>query len=219
MPRLYIWHRHYSFGEKHRYRSASEFFQALLDDANSGHSFDFCDRMTGVTKGYERVMKALGRHYLMLPIYGYEHGGLTISTGAFGDRWDSGQLGWIVASRKEVAEWRGLKRLNKKAAESELSSMRSIIQTYDDYLQGNVYGFTLYKVDSEVAAQYTPNELNHMSFDAWEDFLTEEDSCWGFYGDDHKKNGIADHLPQEAQELLDNLDQRQVRERIQQVYA
>src|SRR5271163_2438357 len=39
----------------------------------------------------------------MLPLYIYEHGGVTMSTGAFSDRWDSGQVGWayITKSRAE----------------------------------------------------------------------------------------------------------------------
>jgi hypothetical protein len=43
--------------------------------------------------------------------------------------------------------------------------MKAELETYDDYLNGNVYGYTI-------------------DGDDW------EDSLWGFYGYDHEKSGL-----------------------------
>ena len=41
--------------------------------------------------------------YTFLPLYGYMHGGITISLRPFSCRWDSGQIGWIV--RRNGVDW------------------------------------------------------------------------------------------------------------------
>ena len=53
--------------------------------------------------------------------------------------------------------------------------MEGEVEVYDQYLRGEVYGYTLYEQED----------------DEW----TEEDSCFGFYGDDVLTNGIADNVP------------------------
>ena len=55
--------------------------------------------------------------------------------------------------------------------ECALRMMRSEVAEYDDYLAGNVYGYRLFGRAGE-----------------------EVDSCWGFYGQDYKKNGMRDHI-------------------------
>lgn len=45
---------------------------------------------------------------------------------------------------------------------------------YDQYLRGDVWGFRLFEIDG----------------DDWE----EVDSCWGFYGNDPRLNGMLDNL-------------------------
>ena len=39
---------------------------------------------------------------VILPIYMYDHSGLTIRTHPFSDNWDSGQIGFIYASRGDI---------------------------------------------------------------------------------------------------------------------
>ena len=89
-----------------------------------------------------------------LPIYIYEHGGITISTSPFGCDWDSGQLGVIYVT-KEKAQAEGF-----KCEERVLNSLEQEVKTYDDFLRGNVYGFKVLDPDG-----------------------LELDSCWGFVGD------------------------------------
>lgn len=106
-------------------------------------------------------------HLVSLPLWLYDHGGITISCGdrvyPYNDRWDSGLVGWIVYARQkdDGEDWR----------EKAFDRMRAEVEEYDHYLQGEVYGFTLYENGEEI------------------------DSCWGYYGDDLAKNGILDEGP------------------------
>ena len=57
------------------------------------------------------------------------------------------------------------------------------VETYNQYLTGDVYGFILEKPDGE-----------HI------------DSCWGFYGDNIETNGILDNIGQSYQDLVNSLE-------------
>lgn len=105
--------------------------------------------------GWEAVASALREQYeplAMLPIYGYEHGGMTIRTEPFGDPWDSGQLGYILALPGDA--WAPM------TAEAIEASLRAQVGEVDAWLQGDVYGYRI--VDRETG--------------------DEVESCWGFYG-------------------------------------
>lgn len=92
-----------------------------------------------------------------LPLYLLDHSGLSISTGDFGDVWDSGQVGVIYATKEAVKrEW----GTGKAALEKAKAYLKGEVQTYDDYLRGNVYGYVVESPDGR-----------------------DVDSCWGFYPD------------------------------------
>ena len=52
------------------------------------------------------IVEALDK-YVILPLYLYDHGGITMSTGAFSCPWDSGRVGWIYAEKKKLIEETG----------------------------------------------------------------------------------------------------------------
>ena len=118
---------------------------------------------------------------IFLPVYMYDHSGITVSTTPFSCPWDSGQIGWIYASVEKVKKDFGWKRLTKKRRDEIKSILDGEIKVLDQYLQGDIYGFNLIGGEGDVL-----------------------DSCWGFYGDDPKTNGMAEHLNQ----LLDTLEIR-----------
>lgn len=54
---------------------------------------------------------------ICLPLYLYDHGGITMSTSPFSCPWDSGQVGVIYCTKeKAIKEW-GKKRFTKKVEE------------------------------------------------------------------------------------------------------
>jgi len=106
----------------------------------------------------EELLSLLKRKDVMyLPLYLYDHSGITMSTGSFSCPWDSGQVGYIYITREEYLKCFGGKRVNKKKA---YDLLRSEVKDYDNYLTGEVYGFLV------------EDETGSIVY-----------SCWGFNGD------------------------------------
>ncbi len=110
---------------------------------------------------------------ICLPLYLYDHSGITISHGKFSCPWDSGQVGWhYITKAKLEDEFDGDEAKAMKCLEAEL-------KTYDDYLQGNVWGYVIENEEGD-----------------------DVDSCWGFYGDELEETGILDAVGDEHVEGL-----------------
>lgn len=100
---------------------------------------------------------------VILPMYMYDHSGITVRTHPFNDGWDSGQIGFTYATRKEILENFPItkpKKLTPDLIQKATALLISEVQTYDDYLTGNVYGYVLEDVNGD-----------------------ELCSCWGYSGD------------------------------------
>jgi len=126
----------------------------------------------GVEYGSAEEFKAThgDKHYLMLPIYLYDHSGICLQTTPFSCNWDSGQLGWIWASLDSIRKCYDVKRVTKKIKALAYKSLNDEIELLNQYVQGNCYGYVV------------------------TDCLGAEiDSCWGFIGD-IKNNGLLDNL-------------------------
>jgi len=108
---------------------------------------------------------------IFLYVHGYDHGGLSISTNQFADPWDSGTLGVIYVSKEKVKKEFSWKYLTAPRIEKIKSYLNNEVEIYNDYIQGNVYGYV--------------STCNYCG---------AEDSCWGFYGDDWKENGMLEYV-------------------------
>lgn len=92
-----------------------------------------------------------------LPLYLYEHSGLTVSTSDFGCRWDSGQVGWVYLTADAIKE---------HGIPNPEDQLRGAVKQLDDWLTGNVWGYRIFR-----KCRCCGN-------------LAEEiDACWGFLGD------------------------------------
>jgi len=49
---------------------------------------------------YEDLLEKKKEGWTLFPIYGYSHGGLTLSSEPYSCHWDSGQAGWIAFSKE-----------------------------------------------------------------------------------------------------------------------
>ena len=78
----------------------------------------------------------------VLPVYIYDHSGITISTEPFSCPWDSGKLGFIYASKDKVKE-EGI------SEDRILDILKSEVDYYDDFLTGEVYGVRVFDEDEE----------------------------------------------------------------------
>jgi len=107
-----------------------------------------------------------------LPLFLFDHSGLHVSTSPFGDPWDSGQVGWIVANEEKVKEEFGCKRITPTIRRKVIAILQSQVKTLDAVLSGSVYGFKL-------LAPQKP-DCPHCGA---EQGRAVTDSCWGFIGD------------------------------------
>ena len=72
-----------------------------------------------------------------LPVYMYEHSGITISTKPFSCRFDSCQIGFIYVDKNEVREHFKVKKISKKILKKVTDMLENDVKEYDEYLQGN----------------------------------------------------------------------------------
>lgn len=83
---------------------------------------------------------------IYLHVYGYEHGGMSVSTGRsypFNDRWDSGLFGIIAVSKDKIRKEYGCKRVSKKLREKVLDILRAEVETLNLYFNGEVYSYAV----------------------------------------------------------------------------
>lgn len=82
---------------------------------------------------------------VVLPVYCYEHGGITISCGAFSCPWDSGQVGIIFCTPNS------LRAAGLKGASDEriIETLKAEVEVQAWYLEGRVYAWEIVSVDAE----------------------------------------------------------------------
>ena len=204
--RMICWHQKYNLGDKHEYSDPVDFqrelacevnddleeelyrlendvYYKLLDracDAGRDDSHAYASRLVA-TRVDKLIEDAVRDGYVVLPLYLYDHSGITMSTGSFPCMWDSGQVGWIVCDKETIEkEFKGDKDRAEKCLLAE-------VMTYDQYLTGDVYGFIVEERE----------ERDEDDDSEWE----ETDSCYGFYGSDVRENGMAGHL--ESDKLIE----------------
>lgn len=86
----------------------------------------------------DHVEAYIAKHFVMLPVYAYEHGDICIKVKPFGCRWDSGQVGFIYICR-----------YSKEYDDLE-AGLTGEIEVFNEFLQGNVYSFSIYDLDGEI---------------------------------------------------------------------
>jgi len=117
---------------------------------------------------------------VILPLFLYDHSGITMNTTGFSCPWDSGQVGWIYAAEDDIVKEYG--SLTPENMEKARTLLQGEVEYYDHYLRGDCYGFQLYKDDEEL------------------------DSCWGFIGDPTDlQSDIESYLPEDCKGIMNNL--------------
>ena len=135
---------------------------------------------------------------LFLPVYMYDHSGLTISTKPFSCPWDSGQLGIIYITPEKIAEeWpvplpeKGPPSPNLK--EDVLATLKDEVEQYNDYISGQCYGFEIREVDESPVDLVPGPPLEDGAYMVEVSASdTSIDTCYGYYGADHRKSGLLD---------------------------
>lgn len=164
-----------------------------LGDKDHGINLDGCDGWLDIKQAIVEQKSPI----VILPLYLYDHSGITMNTTGFNSGFDSCQVGFIFVD-EEKAEMIGwtkeyIETLSKRDSEEYKGKTRveiltdfmiSDVETYDNYISGQVYRFNI------------------------ED--CEDGNCGGYYGDEHEKSGLLDS----AKDTIDVEIKRRVRKRI-----
>lgn len=150
---MVCFHNRYRLGDKHDYNS---------------NDFDSWDELQQqIIKDHDPAV--------ILPIYMYDHSGVTISTTPFGCMWDSGQIGFIYLSKEKARK--EFKRMTGKVKVSLIKNLECEVKTYDQYLRGDVYGFQILEGDEVIESV--------SGFYGEESAITEANSCLKYYNEKH----------------------------------
>ena len=190
---MVCWHNRYTLGHKQPKDDPNDFFIGLatyidytvadrIEYWENGNGYTMIlNNFIGIKNQWEHisnqinkkikslVQKTIEKNYIILPLYLYDHSGITISTGPFNCPFDSGQIGYIYVPIKDIKKEWNWKLLTKKRRLKIESILKSEVKIYDDFLTGNVFGYN-------VNDPYTGDSI---------------DSCWGFFGD-YEKSGLLE---------------------------
>jgi hypothetical protein len=117
-----------------------------------------------------------------MPLYVYEHSGISLKCFEdktmvgypYNDQWDAGCIGMVFTTEALLKE-AGLFNSTKKEI---IEYMKAEVDTYSQWCNGECYGFRLSKWSKcDKCNQVEDKEI---------------DSCFGYYGYDHDKNGLYD---------------------------
>lgn len=214
---MVCWHKRCSLGEKHYYDNSDEFFEDILHNI-CGLKYEEFEELSTREK-YRLACESDKIYIQELNAYEHGHITISTSSGyPYNDRWDAGCVGFIyVTKEKALKEWGGIPEKNengdfiriphnhsdgsvtysikytpineenwKEVAEYHMDNE---VETYDQYLSGDVYGFILTK---KIIKQDKCPHCGEVIREYEEE--VEDDSCWGFLGNCLEENGILDNL-------------------------
>ena len=167
LGKMVCWHRRYNLGDENEFRSPDDFHEWYKENK-------------------EDVL-------IMLPLFLYDHSGISMSTSKsypYNDMWDAGQVGYIYALKSAVRkEWK-VKHISPRIKKIVLDNLKSEVKVYDQFLTGDVYGYIIENPEDE------------------DETL---DSCWSFYGYDEclkEAQSTVDYYVQHDQKEQAELDTR-----------
>ena len=137
---MICFHKRYSLGDKHNF---------TLEDA--------------------MLFEQNRKDCIIMPMYMYDHSGITIATKPFSCPWDSGKIGFIYITKKKAREEYGWKVITKARELQIRGYLENEVNTYDQFLRGEVYRYEVYEGEEMI------------------------DSCGGFFGSDHKESGLYEN--------------------------
>ncbi len=160
---MICWHSNYRLGDKEeskKYEDSDDLFRSI-----SGVNDDKEYTTT------ELLELAKEKAYI-LPLFLYDHSGITMSTGSFSCQWDSGQVGWIfiMKDNKELKSWTEPWLKGRSIEEAAYGLMKGEVKHYDDFITGNVFGYSVKDDDGDYG-----------------------ESEWSYFGN-HNESGIVDEI-------------------------
>ena len=214
---MVCWHRCYALGDKHDYDNSDEFFADILYNI-CGKELEDIEELPTREK-YKLACENDELYIQELNLYDHSGISISTSNGyPYNDRWDAGCVGFIyVTKEKALKEWGGIPEKDESGEfikiphehpdgsvsysikytpiteenwkECAKYHINNEVETYDQYLRCDVYGFTLTK---KVLKQDKCPHCGEVIREYEEDEFV--DSCWGFFGDSLEDNGILGNI-------------------------
>lgn len=160
---IYSWHSRYALADKKDWKS-KETFQL--------HKNDYISAKDAVESNTTK------ENVVIIPLYIYDHSGITISSSPFDCRFDSGQFGFITVTKEKLRQEFGCKRITKSIIQKAKEILESEIKAFDHYLTDNQYSFTI-EENEESEGYFGP-----------------------FHGENLYTNGMMDEFPLDVKEFL-----------------
>ena len=157
-------------------------YKHLGDEHEVDFDYSFNSRQEFITWGEEIVRKHFKDVAVCYAVHMYKHSGESISidySGQYANRWDSSTIGFAIVTKEDIRKEYNIKRVTQKYIDKCENIVRGEIETLDQYISGEVYGYVVEDKDENVI-----------------------DSCYGFFGDDIEKNGISDYLEEKYVKAL-----------------
>ncbi len=214
---MVCWHRRYNLGDEQPSQSPDEYLERIACEQDERLRFWSRLRESALYRYREKdaamlrierhhqehLKRVLDKHFIILPLYLYDHSGITISTGKFSCPWDSGQVGFIYCTMERARDEWGEKYnpgiTDDEIREKAINYLQYEVKTYDDYLNGSVYGYETKDPDGE-----------------------DIGACWGYFGyDETKFSGKHDdcgYMIQCARDSIDHWLKKQAKEDIERAY-
>jgi hypothetical protein len=136
---------------------------------NSRSRYTLGNTMADDDKDSDIARKVRDGDYIGMPVFAYVHGSVAIQAAyanPFYCDWDSGRSGWAYITKAGARSHFGVRRITKAVKEKALDLIRSCVEEYSAYLNGEVFGFIIRDTSTGEAV----------------------DSCWGYYGMDDVKS-------------------------------
>ena len=170
---MVCWHGRYNLGDSESWKGMDGKMKSQQLSKNYSEPIDLLYHLANLDTDKEEELRENGddkelmqlieeQGTVILPLFLYDHSGITMSTGSFGDRWDSGQVGWIYITKEEYEKEGWTKEQATKYLKGE-------VETYDNFLTGEVYGWKVVDEDDDAV-----------------------DSCYGYYGDEGVKDALQE---------------------------
>lgn len=211
LTNMVCWHRNYNLGDKHHFDTVHD----MLEDLAYQVGIEYDEEINTPD-----LMTKLAPHYLIKPLYLYDHSGITMSTSneyPYNDRWDAGIVGYAYISKRDVfnncveyvldENGERIKIEHKHENTPSTYSYKTTPITEDTWRKRasevidnevEVYDMYLrgdvygYRLEKEVVVKEKCPHCDEVikTYTEWE----EEDSCWGYYGDCLEENGMMDYV-------------------------
>lgn len=191
---MFCWNCHgYKLGDELEHETMFDFFVDTIQEFAPKNKQKRLLGLAEEKQNLPTIIDELKKYGVFINLLGiYDHSGISLfltDDVDFADKWDTGLCG-VMMITKEMIEKETVYKENWEVTAERM--IEGELKTYNYYLEGNVWGYNLYKI-------------NYCKTCGHEE-LEDDDSCCGFYGDTFENCGILDYLPKDILKTIEEQD-------------